>query len=83
MQAGNGNPNEGINGGLSVISHPGNEDYLTARVLASSSNGSLSPEEARAKELLQASASAKHKVFGDMIRVKHEVEEKRQHLIAL
>ena len=54
MQVGNGNPNEGINGGISVISHAatGNEGYLTARVLASSSVGSLSPEEARAKELL-------------------------------
>ena len=51
--------------------------------MASSSVGSFTPEEARVKELLQASASAKHKVFGDMIKVKHEVEEKRLHLIAL
>jgi hypothetical protein len=46
-------------------------------VLASSSADGFSPEEARVKEMLQASASAKHKVFGDMIKVKHEVEEKR------
>ena len=80
-----GNPNEGfLNGGNSIISHNGGtEEYLNARVLASSSVGSFSPEEARVKEILQASASAKHKVFGDMLRVQHEMEEKRQHLIAL
>ena len=83
MQMGNGNPNDGLNGGNSLISYAGGEEYLTARVLASSSVGSFSPEEARVKELLQASASAKHKVFGDMIRAQHEVEEKRHHLIAL
>ncbi len=69
----NGNPNEGLNGGNSMISYAGDknnagEDYMTARVLASSSVGSFSPEEAKVKELLQASASVKHKVFGDMLR---------------
>jgi hypothetical protein len=70
-----GNPNEGID--------HNNGDYLTARVLASSSVGSFSPEEIKVKEMLQASASAKHKLFGDMIKVKHDVESKRHMLVAL
>jgi hypothetical protein len=80
---GGGNPNDGLNGGHSIISHNGGEEYFTARVLASSSVGSFSPEEARVKELLQASASVKHQVFGEMIKAQHDVEEKRLHLIAL
>ena len=77
-----GNPNEGINGGNSVISvvpggGGGEEGYLTARILASSSAGSLSPEEARVKDQLQDIANVKHKVFGDMLKVKHEVDVKR------
>lgn len=56
---------------------------MTARVLGSSSVGSLSPEAIKVKEMLQASASAKHKVFGDMIKAKNEVESKRHMLVAL
>ena len=53
MQLGNGNPNEGfLNGGNSIISHNGGEEYLNGRVLASSSVDSFLPEEARVKELL-------------------------------
>lgn len=52
------------------------EDGVLGLKLGSTSTRSLSPDELRVHQQLHASASAKHQVFGAMIRAKREVEEK-------
>jgi|LauGreDrversion4_2_1035121.scaffolds.fasta_scaffold371934_1 hypothetical protein len=54
---------------------------MLSRKLQSSSVASLSPEEVRVKDMLTQSASIKNQVFGQMIRVKNEVYEKREMMI--
>ena len=56
---------------------------MLSRKLQSSSAVSLSPEEVRVKDMLTQSASIKNQVFTQMIRVKNEVQEKREMMIQI